>query len=172
MSNYNHKHVQIIKSRNKYHYLISILEDSMTTYTVDNLSIHLHPSQIKLLKRVRKYSKKHHHNLRVEKYSKISADISDDKHFNIHKKKYLERYKKLEKLGLIDVDTDSEELPFEYTLTSNGISILEEIDKLEGEWEKIVFKEMNNELLDNLKDASINAQEITYNSRKAKKYIF
>ena len=172
MSNYNHKHIEIIKSRKECHNLISLLEDSMTTYTVDNLSIHLHPSQIKLLKRVRKYSKKHHHNLRVEKYSKISVDISSDKHFNVHKEKYLARYKKLEKLGLIEIDTDSDELPFECTLTNKGINVLEEVDKLESKWEKIVFKEADSEFLDKLKDASINAQEITYNSRKAKKYLF
>ena len=73
--------------------LISIIEDSKITYVRENLDIHLHRSQIKLLKDVRKHEKPHHKNLRVKRYE--TAEKND--HFNLHLDLYLKRYEKLAK---------------------------------------------------------------------------
>ena len=43
------------------------------TYVRENLDIHLHRSQIKLLKEVRKHEKPHHKRIRVKRYESAEA---------------------------------------------------------------------------------------------------
>ena len=80
--------------------LISIIEDSKITYVRENLDIHLHRSQIKLLKEVRKHEKPHHKRIRVKRYEEAEKDDL----FNLHLDLYLNRYEKLSKKGLIEID--------------------------------------------------------------------
>ena len=54
-----HPHVKAIENMNASSF-ISIIEESKLTYVRDNLEMHLHESQVKLLKRVKKHEKPHH----------------------------------------------------------------------------------------------------------------
>ena len=76
-----HPHVNVISEMEDASKLIDIIHESKISYVRSNLSIHLHESQIKLLKNVDKHSKKHHRKVRVRQYAKIS---DDDKHFKLH----------------------------------------------------------------------------------------
>ena len=46
--------------------LIGVIEESKNTYVRENLSIHLHESQIKLLKNIKKHNKPHHKKIRIK----------------------------------------------------------------------------------------------------------
>ncbi len=146
--------------------LISIIEESKITYVRENLSIHLHRSQIKLLKEVKKHEKPHHKRIRVKRYE--SADKNDL--FNLHLDLYLNRYEKLVKKGLIKIDKNPENgLPYDCFLTDKGKEILDEIDELEKEWEKIVH--INNDL-EVLRRIAIDSFEISYRHKKKQNFIF
>lgn len=64
---------------------ISIIEESKLTYVRDNLDIHLHESQVKLLKRVKKHEKPHHKRIRIKQYEK--AEKTDL--FKLHTELYI-----------------------------------------------------------------------------------
>ncbi len=146
--------------------LISIIEESKITYVRENLSIHLHRSQIKLLKEVKKHEKPHHKRIRVKRYE--SADKNDL--FNLHLDLYLNRYEKLVKKGLIKIDKNPENgLPYDCFLTDKGKEILDEIDELEKEWEKIVHI---NDDLEVLRRIAIDSFEISYRHKKKQNFIF
>ena len=95
-----HPHVDAISSMEDASKLIYIIYESKINYVRSNLSIHLHESQIKLLKNVDKHSKKHHRKARVRQYAKIS---DDDAHFKLHSKLYLKRYEKLARKNLVEI---------------------------------------------------------------------
>ena len=50
--------------------LIGIIEESKNTYIRKNLSMHLHDSEIKLLRNVKKHTKPHHAKIRVNQFEK------------------------------------------------------------------------------------------------------
>ena len=146
--------------------LISIIEESKITYVREYLSIHLHRSQIKLLKEVKKHEKPHHKRIRVKRYE--SADKNDL--FNLHLDLYLNRYEKLVKKGLIKIDKNPDNgLPYDCFLTDKGKEILDEIDELEKEWEKIVHI---NDDLEVLRRIAIDSFEISYRHKKKQNFIF
>ena len=84
---------------------------------------------------------------------------------------YLTKYKKLEKNGLIEIDLNPDNgLAYDCSLTSKGIEILDEIARLEKEWEEIVgICEEDREVL---KKLALDSFEISYNHKKKKGFIF
>ncbi len=146
---------------------ISIIEESKLTYVRDNLDIHLHESQVKLLKRVKKHEKPHHKRIRIKQYEK--AEKTDL--FKLHEELYLKSYKKLAKKGLIEIDESPENgLPYDCSLTEKGIEVLEEIARLESEWEEVVG--VGDEDKEILKKLALNSFEISYNHKKKLDFIF
>ena len=147
--------------------LIGIIEESKMTYVRENLSIFLHESQIKLLKRVKKHEKPHHKKVRIRGYEKAEKDDL----FNMHLGLYLNKYKKLEKNGLIEIDLNPDNgLAYDCFLTSKGIEILDEISGLEKEWEETVgICEEDREVLKRL---ALDSFEISYKHKKKKGFIF
>lgn len=146
---------------------ISIIEESKLTYVRDNLDIHLHESQVKLLKRVKKHEKPHHKRIRIKQYEK--AEKTDL--FKLHEELYLKSYKKLAKKGLIEIDENPENgLPYDCSLTEKGIEVLEEIARLESEWEEVVG--VGDEDKEVLKKLALNSFEISYNHKKKLDFIF
>ena len=147
--------------------LISIIAESKMTYVRENLSIFLHESQIKLLRNVKKHEKPHHKKVRIREYEKAEKDDL----FNMHLGLYLNKYKKLEKNGLIEIDLNPENgLAYDCSLTPKGVEILDEIDRLEAEWEEIVgITEEDREVL---KKLALDSFEISYKHKKKKGFIF
>ena len=157
-----HPHVKAISDMEDASKLIDIIADSKSAYVRDNLSIHLHESQIKLLKNVVKHSKPHHRRIRVKQYAKIN----DDKHFELHSRLYLKKYKKLERLELVEI-LDADDLPYDVVLTDKGLKIIEEIESLEKEWaEKVGCN------IDVLREMALNSFEYSYRFKKKQKYQF
>ena len=147
--------------------LISIIAESKMTYVRENLSIFLHESQIKLLRNVKKHEKPHHKKVRIREYEKADKDDL----FNMHLGLYLNKYKKLEKNGLIEIDLNPDNgLPYDCSLTGKGIEILEEIARLENEWEGIVG--ISEDDRDVLKKLALDSFEISYKHKKKKGFIF
>lgn len=147
--------------------LISMIEESKMIYVKENLSIHLHEGQIKLLKQVRKHQKPRHKKSRIRKFEKANKDDL----FNMHLKLYLKKYQKLAKKGLIEIDEAPENgLAYDCILTDYGFEILDEIALLESDWEDVV--KINEGNLDVLKKFALNAHEITYNYKKNREFIF
>lgn len=147
--------------------LINIIEESKMTYVRENLSIFLHRSQVVLLKQVKKHEKPHHKRIRVREYEKAEKDDLFDMHLGL----YLNKYKKLEKIGLIDIDLNPENgLPYDCSLTAKGVEVLDEIAALEKEWEGIV--EITDEDREVLKKLALNSFEISYKHKKQKGFIF
>ena len=147
--------------------LIAIIEESKMTYVRENLSVFLHRSQIVLLKRVRKHEKPHHKRVRIREYEKADKDDL----FNMHLALYLKKYEKLAKIGLIEIDKNPENgLAYDCTLTQKGLDVLDEIDSLEKDWEKIV--NINDEDSQVLKKLALDSFEISYNHKKKKGFIF
>jgi len=147
--------------------LIGIIEESKITYVREHLSIHLHESQIKLLKNVKKHSKPHHAKIRVRQFEK--AEKTDL--FNLHLDLYLKKYQKLEKKGLIVIDFGPENgLPYDSILTGSGQEVLAEIDNLENEWaKKIGIDENDTEIF---KRIALDSFEISYRHKKKQGFIF
>ncbi len=147
--------------------LIDIIAESKMTYIRENLSIFLHESQIKLLKRVKKHEKPHHKRVRIREYEKAEKDDL----FNMHLGLYLNKYKKLEKNGLIEIDMNPDNgLAYDCSLTPKGIEILDEISALEKEWEEIVG--VCEEDREALKKLALDSFEISYQHKKKKGFIF
>ena len=147
--------------------LIEIIEESKITYVREHLSIHLHESQIKLLKNVKKHSQPHHAKIRVRQIEK--AEKTDL--FNLHLDLYLKKYQKLEKKGLIVIDFGPENgLPYDSILTGSGQEVLAEIDNLENEWaKKIGIDENDTEIF---KRIALDSFEISYRHKKKQGFIF
>jgi predicted transcriptional regulator len=161
-----HPHVNSISNMNAAK-LISIIEESKITYVRENLDIHLHASQIKLLKQVKKHEKPYHKGIRIRCYE--SAEKSDL--FNLHLELYLKRYEKLAKKGLIEIDENPENgLPYDCILTEKGIKVLDEIDSLEMDWEKTVH--INDDDLEKLRRIAIDSFQISYKHKKSQEFIF
>ena len=148
MINMPHPHVNVISEMEDASKLIDIIHESKISYVRSNLSIHLHESQIKV---------------RVRQYDKIS---DDDKHFKLHSKLFLKRYKKLARKDLVEI-LDADDLPYDVVLTEYGRQILSEIKKLEDEWVEIA--DCN---LEELRKMALNTFEITYKFKKSQKYQF
>ena len=141
--------------------LISIIEESKMTYVRENLSIFLHRSQIVLLKQVKKHEKPHHKRVRIREYEKAEKDDL----FNMHLGLYLNKYEKLAKNGLIEIDKNPDNgLAYDCLLTPKGVEILDEIASLEAEWESIV--NVNDEDLEVLRKLALDSFEISYQSFK------
>ncbi|MCR5026602.1 MAG: hypothetical protein K6A34_04080 [Methanobrevibacter sp.] len=157
-----HPHVKAISEMEDASKLIDMIADSKSAYVRDNLSIHLHESQIKLLKNVVKHSKPHHRRIRVKQYAKIN----DDKHFELHSKLYLKKYKKLERLELVEI-LDADDLPYDVVLTDKGLKIIDEIESLEKEWAEKVGCD-----IDVLREMALNSFEYSYRFKKKQKYQF
>ena len=157
-----HPHVKTISQMEDASKLVDIIADSKSAYIRDNLSIHLHESQIKLLKNVVKHSKPHHRRIRVRQYAKIN----DDKHFDLHSKLYLKKYKKLERLELVEI-LDVDDLPYDVVLTDKGQKIIDEIVSLEKEWADKVGCN-----IDVLREMALNSFEYSYKFKKKQKYQF
>lgn len=161
-----HPHKKAISNMNASS-LIGIIEESKMTYVRENLSIFLHESQVKLLKQVKKHEKPHHKRIRIREYEKAEKDDL----FNMHLDLYLNKYKKLEKRGLIEIDLNPENgLPYDCILTAKGIEILDEIESLEKEWEETVG--VNESDLEVLRKLALDSFEISYNHKKKKGFIF
>ena len=147
--------------------LIGVIEESKMTYVRENLSIFLHESQVKLLKQVKKHEKPHHKRIRIREYEKAEKDDL----FNMHLDLYLNKYRKLEKRGLIEIDLNPENgLPYDCILTAKGIEILDEIKSLEKDWEETVG--VNESDLEVLRNLALDSFEISYNHKKKKGFIF
>lgn len=175
MAENDHPHIRIINNMKSIAPLVSMVEESRLTFIKENLSLHLHSSQIKLLKEANKHSKPAHKKVRVEKYGKLLENPDQINNlFDLHKNLYIEKYQKLEKKGLVEVNTDCEELPYDVTLTQKGKDVLAEIRDLEAQWQDIVLKDVENSevLLESLKQVSQNALSINYNHKKQQKFIF
>ena len=83
----------------------------------------------------------------------------------------MKKYEKLAKLGLIEIDKEPNNgLEYDCVLTSKGIEVLDEIAKLECDWEEIVGISSDNR--DVLKDIALNSFEISYNHKKKQGFIF
>ncbi|WP_042693908.1 hypothetical protein [Methanobrevibacter oralis] len=164
-----HPHKDVIANMNEIGSLVGIIEDSKINYIRGNLSIHLHESQIKLLKRVFKHEKPHHKKVRARQYAKLGEETS---HFKIHKKLYLKNYSKLAKKGLVEIiNEDFEyELPYDVILTDKGRTILDEIYKLEKDWQDIIGCDENT--LEVLQSLALNSFEISYKFKKSQNFIF
>ncbi|AMD17238.1 hypothetical protein TL18_03885 [Methanobrevibacter sp. YE315] len=161
-----HPHIKAIESMNASSF-IGIIEESKLTYVRDNLDIHLHESQVKLLKQVKKHEKAHHKRIRIKQYEK--AEKTDL--FKLHEGLYLKSYRKLAKKGLIEIDENPENgLPYDCSLTDYGKEILEEIARLESEWEDVVG--ITDDDLEVLKTLALNSFEISYNHKKKLDFIF
>ena len=147
--------------------LIGIIEESKITYVRENLDIHLHASQIRLLKQVKKHEKPHHKKIRVKRYAQAEKDDLFDLHLDL----YLKRYQKLEGKGLIEIDKTPENgLPYDCILTEKGNETLDEIERLEKEWEKVVH--IADADLEVLRRIAIDSFEISYRHKKNQNFIF
>lgn len=161
-----HPHIKAIENMDAASW-IGIIDESKTTYVRDNLDIHLHESQLKLLKQVKKHEKPHHKKIRIKQYEK--AEKTDL--FKLHEELYLKSYRKLAKKGLIEIDEEPENgLPYDCSLTDKGTETLEEISRLESEWEDFIG--INDADRDALKRLALNSFEISYNHKKKLDFIF
>ena len=161
-----HPHIKAIENMDASSW-IGIIEESKLTYVRDNLDIHLHESQVKLLKQVKKHEKPHHKRIRIRQYEK--AEKTDL--FKLHEELYLKSYKKLAKKGLIEIDEEPENgLPYDCSLTDRGVETLDEISRLESEWEDVIG--ITDADSDVLKQLALNSFEISYNHKKKLDFIF
>lgn len=174
MAENNHPHKKSIDNMG-FHQMISLIDESKSTYVKENLSIHLHTSQIKLLKEAKKHSKPHHKKIRIIKYKKLLEKPEEmDSLFELHKKLFIKKYEKLQKKGLVNVDTECEDLPYDVTLTQEGIDLLQEIDDLEVKWKDVVLENVEDaeKLVDSLRQVTHNSLPISYNHKKQLKFVF
>ena len=155
MAENNHPHVNVINNMNDISPMIALIEDSKLTFIKENLSKHLHSSQIKLLKDANKHSKPHHKKVRIAQYKKLLENPEQmDNLFELHKKLFIKKYQKLENKGLVEVNT--------------------ECDELESQWQEIVLKDVedSDKLLEIFKQVTQNALPINYKHKKQQKFVF
>ena len=65
------KHKNVIDNYENLYPMVSLIDESKTIYVIEKLEIHLHTSQIKLLKEAKKHSKAHHKRARTKQYQKL-----------------------------------------------------------------------------------------------------
>ena len=100
-----HPHNRAIANMNSVSSLIRILNESREAFIRKNLSIHLHPKELTLIKQIQKHIKPPHKQVRINRYKKLQENPDEiPTHYELHLKLYLARYKKLEKKGLITVE--------------------------------------------------------------------
>ena len=146
---------------------IGIIEESKLNYVRDNLNIHLHESQVKLLKQVKKHEKPHHKRIRIKQYNQ--AEKTDL--FKLHGELYLKSYKKLAKKGLIEIDENPDNgLPYDCCLTDYGVEILDKISSLEKDWENIIGVDDEDRVI--LRNLAFNSFEISYDYKKKLNFLF
>ncbi len=175
MAENNHPHIKVIENMKSISPMISLIEDSKLTFIKENISQHLHSSQIKLLKEANKHSKPHHKKVRIAQYKKLLENPEQmDSLFELHKTLYIKKYQKLENKGLVEVDVECEDLPYDVKLTQKGMDLLDEIKNLESQWQEIVLNEVEDcdKLLEILKQVTKNALPINYNHKKQQKFVF
>lgn len=161
-----HPHEKAIANMNASS-LIEVIEESKMIYVRENLGIFLHESQIKLLKQVKKHEKPHHKRVRVKQFEKADKDDL----FVLHLDLYLKKYEKLAKKGLIEIDNYPENgLAYDCLLTDEGKAILDEIARLESEWEDVVGVSEND--LEVLRKLALDSFEISYRHKKKQGFIF
>ena len=169
------KHKQVIENYENLYPMVSLIDESKTIYIIENLEIHLHTSQIKLLKEVYKHSKPHHKRVRIKQYQKLLKEPEQlEGLFKIHKNLYIKKYQKLEEKGLVKLDTQCENLPYDVSLTQKGEKILKKINQLEKEWEDIVLSNIEDKekLLELTKQVANKALTINYKHKKERKFVF
>lgn len=169
----NIPHKQALENTKSISPLIAILEESKYNYIKENLSQHLHVREIKLLKQANSHSKPMHKKVRIEQYKQLKEADELNNIFELHKSIFIKKYRKLENKGLVEVDTECEELPYDITLTQKGVDLIEEIKKLDNEWNELMLDEVDGEkLLEALKKVSFKAASINHNHRKQQKFVF
>lgn len=169
------KHKNTIENYENIYLMISLIDESKTRYVIERLEIHLHSSQIKLLKEAYKHSKPHHKQVRTKQYQKLLKEPDQlEGLFKIHKNLYIKKYQKLEEKSLVIVNTECVNPPYDVSLTKKGEEIIKKIDKLEGEWENVVLSDIEdkNELLRLIKEIANNAMNINYKHKKEQKFVF
>ena len=171
-----HPHNNVIANMKSISSLIRILNESREAYIRKNLSIHLHPKELRLIKQIQKHIKPHHKQVRINRYKKLQENPEEaPAHYDMHLKLYLARYKKLEKKGLIIVEENPDNgLPYDMEFTDKGNELLEEIDKLEEDWEKEILKDVDNsdQLLELLREITLPALTINYTIQKQQKGVY
>lgn len=55
---------------------------------------------------------------------------------------FIKKYQKLENKGLVEVNTECEDLPYDVILTQKGLELIDEIKDLEKEWNDIIVKDI------------------------------
>lgn len=169
-----HKHNKAIENNENMGELIDLLAKSKESFIKSNLSIHLHSRELTLIADIKKHNKPHHKKARVAKYAKMMQDEDEIcKKYEIHKKIYLNRYKKLENKGLITINMDVDDLPYELTFTEKGNEVLNEISELSKTWEDKVCADFDekSELIALLQKVSKNAIAYSYAHEKNKKCV-
>ncbi|MBE6487851.1 MAG: hypothetical protein E7Z86_03990 [Methanosphaera stadtmanae] len=176
MTGNSHPHDKFIENTTDIAPLVSLLDNSKTYYLQDNLSIHLHVSEIKLFKEIVKHDKPHHKKVRINQYKKLMENPDEiPKHFELHQQLFLKRYKKLERKGIIEViDKPDNGLAYDFIITDKGLKLIDEMKKLESDWEEIVTEDIEDkeELLNLLKKISIPALKINYIHKKQQKGVY
>ena len=155
-----HPHVKSIEKMNPAQ-LVAIVDESRISYIQENLDIHLHESEIKLLKQIIKHQKPHHKKIRIKKYQKASkTDL-----FKLHEKLYLKKYQKLESKDLVKINLNPDNgLPYDCELTQKGIDLVSQINEIEKLWEDKI--NINDDTIGLLKELALNSFEISYNHKK------
>lgn len=176
MTGNSHPHNKVIENTRDIAPLVSLLENSKSVYVQDNLSIHLHESEIKLFKEIVKHDRPHHKKVRINRYKRLMENPDDiPKHFKLHQQLFMKRYKKLENKGIIEIiDKPDNGLAYDFIITDKGSKINDEIKKLEGDWENIVLEDVEDkeELLNLLKKLAIPALNISYLHKKQQKGVY
>lgn len=170
-----HKHDKIIANYKNIGDLTDIISRSRQSYVLDNLSIPLKPGQLRLLEKIKKEQKPHHKQIRIKKYKQlINNDEATPEHYEEKQKKFIKKIKKLENKGLIKVDFEVDQLPYEIEFTNHGKEILNEIKTLQQKWEKQIFDNFENkdQLLQNLQQIAPKAAKISYANLKKQKEIY
>lgn len=125
------KHKNTIENYENIYPMISLIDESKTLYVIERLEIHLHSSQIKLLKEAYKHSKPQHKRVRTKQYQKLLNEPDQlEGLFKIHKNLYIKKYKKLEEKSLVIVNTECVDLPYDVSLTKKGEGSLKRLMNL------------------------------------------
>ena len=171
-----HPHNRAIANMNSVSSLIRILNESREAFIRKNLSIHLHPKELTLIKQIQKHIKPHHKQVRINRYKKLQENPDEiPTHYELHLKLYLARYKKLEKKGLINVEENPENgLPYDMEFTDKGNEILEEISQLEDQWDNQILEDIDDkeQLLELLRKIALPALGINYSIQKEQKGVY
>lgn len=175
MTEGNYPHKEAIDNLEIISPLISIMEESKNTYVKENLSQHLHLREIQLLRKANSHSKPLHKKARIAQYKKLQENPEEINNiFELHKNIFIKKYQKLENKGLVEVNTECEDLPYDVTLTQKGLELIDEIKDLEKQWNDIIMEDLeeSDKLLELLKEAIHKAAPINHNHKKQQKFVF